>query len=328
MSTLHRSSPSVARLLYIFIALAVALASCAPAYAPPADESYAPAPRPAGGSSASAPQEAPSAGEAGAFDSGDSTAQAAERLVIQNANLVLVVPDPGQSLNEIAAMAEEMGGYVVSANLYQTVTSNGIEVPRGTIRIRVLSEHLNEAVARIEAMSDRPPQRRTIESEDVTAEYTDLNSRLRNLENTEAQLNEIMETASDTEDVLAVHSRLVEVQEEIEIIKGRMQFLEESSALSAIDVDLLADEAVQPLTVGGWEPQGVAKEAVQALINAVQFFGRAIIWIVIFLLPVIGIIFLVFVLPPALIIRAWRRRRNRQQPPASPPAPVDETPAG
>ncbi len=322
MSTLRRSSHPALRLLYIFVALAFALASCAPASAP-APDSYAPAPRPAGGSSASAPQEAPSAGEAGEFDSGDSTAQAAERLVIQNANLVLVVPDPGQSLNEIAALAEEMGGYVVSANLYQTVSSNGVEAPRGTIRIRVLSEHLNEAVARIEAMSDRPPQRRTIESEDVTAEYTDLNSRLRNLENTEAQLTEIMETAYDTEEVLAVHSRLVEVREEIEIVKGRMQFLEESSALSAIDVDLLADEAVRPLSVGGWEPQGVARDAVQALINAFQFFGNAVIWIVIWLLPVLAVFFLVFILPPVLIIRAWRRRRGVRQPPASPPASAD-----
>jgi len=42
-----------------------------------------------------------------------------ERIVIKNANLTIVVDDPSLTLDEITRMTEEMGGYVVLANLYQ-----------------------------------------------------------------------------------------------------------------------------------------------------------------------------------------------------------------
>jgi hypothetical protein len=151
-----------------------------------------------------------------------------------------------------------------------------------------------------------------VSGEDVTQEYTDLSSRLRNLENAEARLTQIMEQAEDTEDVLSVYNRLVEVQEQIELIKGQMQYYERSAALSAISVRIQADEAVQPLKIGGWQPVGVAKQALQALINTLTFFGDAAIWILLYLLPVL----LVLVIPLWLLwvlFRRWRKNRRAKR---------------
>lgn len=245
-----------------------------------------------------------------------------QRLVIRNASLMIVVEDPAASLDRISQLAEEMGGYVVTANLYQIQFDSGAEAPRASITIRVPAERLDEAIAQIEAESSRPPERRNIESQDVTREYTDLGSRLRNLENTEAQLTEIMENAYSTEDVLSVYNRLVEIREQIEVIKGQMQYYEQSAALSAISVDLLPDAAVQPLRIGTWEPVGVARDALQTLINTVQFLGDALIWILIYVLPVLLLVFVIFVLPIRLVIRAVKKRRTPQPPvqPAEPQA--------
>lgn len=146
----------------------------------------------------------------------------AERMVIKNANLTIVVDDPSVSLDKITAMAETMGGFVVSANVYTSQTESGLEVPRGAITVRIPAERLNEALERIEAESDRDPLTKTLDSQDVTRDYTDLQSRLRNLESAEAQLTEIMGSATKTEDVLSVYNRLVEVREQIEVIKGQI----------------------------------------------------------------------------------------------------------
>ena len=249
-----------------------------------------------------------------------STAQGVDRLVIQNANISLAVTDPGESMDKIAALAQEFGGFVVSKNLYQQTLDSGIKVPRASITIRVPAEKLNEALDQIKMESDQDPINESSDSQDVTSEYTDLRSRLRNLENTEIQLNRIMEEAVNTEDILAVYNRLVDIREQIEVTKGRIQYFEQSAALSAISVELMADEAIQPLTVGGWQPQGVAKTAVQALINTMKFLANALIWIIIYLLPVLLVLYIVFFLPLAFVGRRirkpiFKRKKDRPIPP-------------
>lgn len=244
------------------------------------------------------------------------------RLVVKNAKLSIVVADPSKSLDTISSLAEELGGFVVSANLSHSQLDGGAEVPHGAITIRVKAESLDDAIARIEAESNRDPLNKTIESQDVTKEYTDLQSRLRNLEDAESQLREIMGSASKTEDVLNVYNQLTQVREQIEVIKGQIQYYEQAAALSEIAVDLLANEAVQPLTIGGWQPVGVAKNAVQALINSLKFLVTAAIWVVILVIPIAGIFYLVFILPLTLVWRAWRRRRaiRKQAVQPAPPA--------
>jgi len=308
--------------LFILLTLMVFLAACAGAQAPMAPEKSAVDSQ--AGFSAAPPAE--SAGQISAYDQSAAIAKAAERIVIKDGNLDLVVVDPAASMERISALAEELGGFVVKANLYQERLQSGADVPRATITIRVLAEHMDEAMQRIRKESDRLPLSETVNSQDVTRDYTDLQSRLRNLERTEAQLQEIMASATKTEDVLSVYNQLVSVREQIEVIKGQIKYYEESAALSAITVNLIANEAVKPLSIGGWQPGGVIKQAIQALINAVMYIFYAAIWVILFVLPVLLLIFAIFILPIWLLVRFLRRRRkNRPQPPApaEPSPPVD-----
>jgi hypothetical protein len=238
-------------------------------------------------------------------------AEPVQRMVIKNAHLSIVVDDPAASQEAIAALAEDLGGFVVSSNLTQIRTESGVQVPQADITVRVPAEDLDQALDAIKSGAGRVLSE-NVSGEDVTQEYTDLSSRLRNLENAEARLTQIMEQAEDTEDVLSVYNRLVEVQEQIELIKGQMQYYERSAALSAISVRIQADEAVQPLKIGGWQPVGVAKQALQALINTLTFFGDAAIWILLYLLPVL----LVLVIPLWLLwvlFRRWRKNRRAKR---------------
>jgi len=238
------------------------------------------------------------------FDSGDSP----ERIVVKNASLEIVVDAPDESMQSISIMAEQMGGFVVSANLYKTQTSDGQEVPRASVTIRVPAEKLDEALLRIEAESDRLPLSKIINSQDVTSEYTDLQSRLTNLEAAETQLMQIMEDARRTEDVLDVFDQLTRVREQIEVLKGQIQYLENSAKLSAISVELIPNEVIQPISIGGWEPVGVVKNAIQTLISALQVLVDIGIWLILFVLPIV----LIIGLPIYLIVRGVRSRRRRK----------------
>lgn len=232
--------------------------------------------------------------------------QQAERLVIRNANLSLVVPSPAESIQEISRLAGNMGGFVVSSNVFQTFFDEaGISADRASITIRVPAERLDEALEEIRAGATEV-QSENISGQDVTQEFTDLQSQLRNLEAAEERLLEILEQASDTEDVLNVFNRLTQNQEQIEIVKGRIQYLSESAALSAISVELIPDVAAAPLQIGGWQPEGTAKEAFSALIRALRTLGDAAIWAGICVIPV-GLILGV---PGYFVGRTIRRRRR------------------
>lgn len=253
-------------------------------------------------------------------------AQDVERIVIKNGNLSIVVIDPPQSMDAISQMAQEMGGFVVSANLYKEQLSSGIEVPRASITIRVPAERMDEAMRRIRGQSKQDPLSENVNSQDVTSEYVDLQSRLKNLEAAEVELTAIMQEATKTEDVLAVYNQLVSIREQIEVIKGQIKYYDESAALSSISIELIADEAVQPIEIGGWQPQGVLKNAVEALIRSLQFLANAIIWIVIYVLPVLALLFVIFVLPPLLLFRYWRRHKKQKTAQNQPPTPPAAAP--
>jgi hypothetical protein len=251
-----------------------------------------------------------------------------DRLVIKNGSLSIVVDDPVKSMDNITSLADELGGFVVSANQTEETLESGDKAPRASITIRVPAARFNEALTRIKQESKQLPLNETINSQDVTKEYTDLQSRLRNAEAAEKQLSDIMAEAIRTEDVLSVYNQLVQVREQIEVLKGQIQFYEQSAAMSAIDVQLTANAAVQPLTIGGWQPVGVAKDAVQTLINTLKVVGNLVIWVILYILPVLLVLYLVFVLPISLVIRAWRRRHPRvkvvKSTSITPPAPPSQ----
>ena len=231
-----------------------------------------------------------------------------ERIVIKNASLSIAVQNPAENLDAITALANEFGGFVVNSNLYNTKLANGAEVPQGSITIRVPADRLDEALDRIKSGAGRILSE-NVSGQDVTREYTDLQSRLRNLEEAETQLQAIMDDAYRTEDVINVFNQLTYYREQIEIVKGQIQYYEQSAAFSAISVDVLADAAVQPITIGGWQPEGVAREAVQALVNTLQGIANAGIWFALYVLPVLITIFI----PLRLIwagIKRWRVRRK------------------
>lgn len=252
--------------------------------------------------------------EEAAMEGGFSTGSASgngERIVIKNADLAIIVTDPSEAMETIAKMAEGMGGFVVYSNLYKTTTSQGLEVPNANITVRVPAEKLESALVQIKGLvADARTDiiNENVSGEDVTSQVTDLESRLRNLEAAETQLLEIMENAEETEDVISVFRELTNVREEIEVIEGQIKYYRESARLSAISVYLQAKAAVEPITIGGWQPGVEAQRAIQALVNGGQAIVNALIWLVLFAVPILAIIFL----PIFLIVRAIRKRRAKK----------------
>jgi len=292
------------RIVFIFIALTLVLAACGiKAAATPSVELVAP-----GASGAPSNEALPIPTQAysgvtdaskGPSDLSASSTALQDRLVIMNADLTIVIPDPQAKLEAISQMANNLGGFVVSMNMDQTSTQNGKTVPEGTISIRVPADKLENAMSQIKADAVEV-RNETRSGQDVTSTYVDLQSQLTNLEKAEADLQVIMDEAKDnpnstttskTQDVLDVYNQIISVRGQIETIKGQMQYYEQASTYSLINVTLIAEETIKPIEIGGWKPEGVARDAIQSLIKFWQGFVNFLINLFLLILPVLVTIF-------------------------------------
>ncbi len=266
---------------------------------------------------ASAPMEAGMDKAAQANSASGVEASGIERIVLKNAQISVVVTDVEGRMKNIQVMAQQMGGFVVSSNLYQSYASNNENVPEAQVVIRVPAEKLDDALEQIKK-DVVEVKNETSSGEDVTAQYVDLKSRLKNLEAAEAQLEDIMKSATATEDVVNIFNQLTAYREQIEVVKGQINYYDEAAALSSITVTILAEEKEKPIEIGGWKPSGVAKDAIQDLIYFFQGFVNFLIRFVIYTLPVwimIGFpLYLIFIGGRAIFRKTRGAKKVEEEP--------------
>jgi len=231
-------------------------------------------------------------------------------LVIKTASLSMVVADPNDAVQRITALVAGMNGFVVSSNTSEaSVDARGNKIMQANLTVRVPSAQLDAALAQIRAMAVEV-KNISVTGQDVTSEYTDLQSRLKNAEAAAAKLQQIMDNANKTEDVLTVFNQLTTIQQEVEQLKGQIKYYDESASMSAISMDLIPDALNRPLEVGGWQPQGVAKDALEALVRAFQGLATGVIWVGLYILPLA----LIIGLPLYAVLRLVARRIRRTKP--------------
>jgi len=232
---------------------------------------------------------------------------AAERLIIRTGNISMDVEDTRAAQATIEAMVEGMaseGAFVVSANEYGGTEE---DQPYISMSIRI-------PAARFDATMDRLADLAVIvnnrdeSAQDVTEEYVDLEARLESMETARQRLLGIMEEAQNTEDLLRAEQQLTQREAEIESLKGRMQYLEQSARLSSVWIELRPYLLSQPVS-DEWRPAETARRATTALMDGLRGFGDFAIFFAIAILPwlvVLGVVIFVIV----LLIR-WRARHRR-----------------
>ena len=153
-------------------------------------------------------------------------------MIVRTADSSMAVTDIGTAIAQITRLADDNNGFVVSAN--QNSTDQSIS---GVISIRIPATQFENTMITLRAMAVKVTSE-NVSADDVTQEYTDLNSTLNNLQATEAQLLTIMQKAVTVDDILAVQTQLTNTAGQIETTKGRIQYLEQTSAMSLITVNL------------------------------------------------------------------------------------------
>jgi len=131
-------------------------------------------------------------------------------------------------------VAEVNGGFVQ--------TSTGRE-RSGTLTMRVPSKNFSSALAGLRALGDVLLEK--VEGQDVTAEYVDLQGRLKIAEARLDVLFGLMERATSIEQTIRVQNALDDTQLRVENIKGQIKLLKDRTSFATIRAEL-REEGVEP----------------------------------------------------------------------------------
>jgi hypothetical protein len=241
------------------------------------------------------PATPPSPGSSGAV-----AANVATRMIIKTGSMSVVVKDVRASIEQISNFTQQSGGFVVSSNISQSGAA-----PYGTIMIRIPVDKFDMSIGEIKKFGEVVSE--TTQGEDVTAQYVDLDSQLRNLQATEEQFLTILKQATKIQDILDVQNQLTEVRGQIQSIQGQMKYFRESAQLSSLTISLSTDPNILPVVEkqgDQWKPFAEVKDAARSLLDVGKGLVSIVIWIGVFT-PVWGLILIIII----VLVRRMRRKK-------------------
>jgi len=215
-----------------------------------------------------------------------------ERKIIQTASMTLQVKDVGQAFQEVSRVAGGAGGFLASSSF-----SNQDEEQVASATIRVPATRYQEVLASLRGLATKVESEES-QATDVTEEYTDLGSRLRNLQAAETQYLGFLERAKDIGEVLQVQDRLNTVRADIEQVQGRINLLDSLSDMSTITVHLRPESAAGS-NGGGANPAEAARAAWDASLTTLLGLATGIVAVAAFSWWMV----------PILIVIAWVGRK-------------------
>lgn len=219
-----------------------------------------------------------------------------DKKIIYTVDMSIEAKDAADAINEISAETVAAGGYVSDSNY-----SKMDDIASGYITVRIPPERLKEFTAKIGTIGT--VQSSSMGSQDVTADYVDLESRLTNAKAQEAQMLTIMTQAVKMEDILNVRAQLDSIQEEIEVLKGQLRYYDNLVGYSTITIRI-SEPVPAPVSptedpnsglLARWSSGYVWQNVVKGFSNSISFVANTAGFFA---------ILLSYILVPALIIAA------------------------
>jgi len=231
------------------------------------------------------------------------------RKIIYTANLFLIVDDLSKAEEALLELVDKHKGLVAQSS----ITGSSGTPRQGRWRFRIPVDRLEDfrrAVVKLGV-----PETNTINSEDVTGRYYDLEASIKTYKASEETLRKLMDKAvNKVEELLVVEKELAARREKIEQLQGELNRLANLTALTTVNVTFREIKNYVPpqAPTFGSQLSSTFSDSVEALSG----FGRGVVLIGAAIVPWLPL--LAVILVPAWIICRRRLRRARPNPPAPP----------
>ena len=171
--------------------------------------------------------------------------------IIKTVSMNTETKEYDNAISELDRLITENGGFVESSSTNgQSLDYNGVYRRSAKYTIRIPAEKLNDFLSASQQLLNVTYSHST--SENITAEYYDIQSRLEVLRTERDALNGMLEKATDVDSMLSIRDRLYNVIEEIESYETRLRVYD--SLVSYSTVHMTVDEVVEYTKVQVEEP--------------------------------------------------------------------------
>ena len=233
--------------------------------------------------------------------------QNAERMIIHKAIIRTEVKNLKTAQYNVEQKVKKYGGYIVESNIYQ----DDAQSASGSMVVRIPEKHFETFLTDTEAEASKVLER-NVTGQDVTEQYVDINSRIKSKRAVEERLLAFMKNAEKTEDLLKISADLSKVQEEIEVLVGKVKYLENQTSFSKIELTLVENRVIVPgidnEELNTWEK---TKKQFVTSTNALLTVGSGIIIFFIGNLPVFVILGVISIVVYWIITRSRRIKNSK-----------------
>ncbi|MBC6992965.1 DUF4349 domain-containing protein [Neolewinella lacunae] len=161
--------------------------------------------------------------------------------IIYTAEVRARVEHLDSALARITRRVNESGGYLASQ-----FRNNSPYEHTATLQIRLPAERLNPTLAYLPTLAAQIDHQ-NLSSQDVTAEWLDLESRLQTKRDVRDRYIEILRNrAQKVEDILNAEEKIRVITEEIEAKEGQLRYLRDQVSLSTLTLTLYETQEYRP----------------------------------------------------------------------------------
>lgn len=231
---------------------------------------------------ASAGTDADEAASYGGANDGSAPADMSEK-IIYNSQVTLETTEFDDTLEKVAALVRELGGYMESTSIsgsnYNSIARGNAGTRSAYYEIRIPSANFSQLNSDLSALGNVPYNRTY--TENITTQYYDVQSRLNAYKVQEDRLLEMLAIAETVEDMLSIQQQLTEVQYEIDSLTGTLRYYDNQVNYSTVDLTVEEVREYTPsptVTLTYWER--MRQEFGESLRSTGRFFTESFLWLV------------------------------------------------
>lgn len=221
----------------------------------------------------------------------EETASPSTRMIIHQARISTNVKDLKKAQHNMEQRVKDYGGYIVESNVYL----ESDETSSGKMIVRIPEKHFEMFLSEAEVEASKVLEK-NVTGQDVTEQYVDISSRVKSKRAVEERLLAFMKDAEKTEDLLKISNDLAKVQEEIEVLVGKMKYLENQTSFSTIELTMFENRVIIPeienKDLNTWEK---TKKQFITSTNALLSIGSGVIVFIVGNLPVLLLVTIIAV---------------------------------
>ncbi|MBR9682505.1 MAG: DUF4349 domain-containing protein [Candidatus Aenigmarchaeota archaeon] len=193
-----------------------------------------------------------------------SDAISTDRIIVHSADVDIEVVDADQALSSLTDIAIKYNGYASGSSIRR-----GRNYKSGYITLRVSKDNFQNAIDDISALGF--VDHKSISADDVTEEFMDLSTRLSTYKATEQRYLELLDKATNVEELLMVEEQLGDIRYKIERIEGRFNYLQGKVDLSTIRIDFYEPEKMIPEIDFNEMVSDTVRNSIDGFFGSIQF---------------------------------------------------------